>query len=77
MVMLGLVFLSDKVLMVLSISRGEKINKQTYQLVTPIFGITYNDFVFSYNYSYQKGNIVLGNGGFHQITLGYNIDLFN
>ena len=56
---------------------GEKINKQTYQLVTPIFGITYNDFVFSYNYSYQKGNIVLTNGGFHQITLGYNIDLFN
>ena len=56
---------------------GEKIGKQTYQLVTPIFGVSYKDFVFSYNYSYQRGNIVLGNGGFHQLTLGYNIDLFN
>ena len=56
---------------------GDKIEKQTYQLVTPIFGISYKDFVFSYNYSYQKGNIVLGNGGFHQLTLGYNINLFN
>jgi type IX secretion system PorP/SprF family membrane protein len=56
---------------------GEKIGKQTYQLVTPIFGASYKDFVFSYNYSYQKGNIVLGNGGFHQLTLGYNINLFN
>jgi type IX secretion system PorP/SprF family membrane protein len=56
---------------------GEKIGKQTYQLVTPIFGASYKDFVFSYNYSYQRGNIVLGNGGFHQLTLGYNINLFN
>ena len=56
---------------------GEKINKQTYQLITPIFGASYKDFVFSYNYSYQQGNITMGNGGFHQITLGYNIDLFN
>jgi len=55
----------------------DKTEKQTYQLVTPIFGISYKDFVFSYNYSYQKGNIVLGNGGFHQLTLGYNINLFN
>ena len=56
---------------------GEKIGKQTYQLVTPIFGVSYKDFVFSYNYSYQRGNIVLGNSGFHQLTLGYNINLFN
>jgi type IX secretion system PorP/SprF family membrane protein len=56
---------------------GEKISKQSYQLVTPIFGVSYKDFVFSYNYSYQRGNIILGNGGFHQLTLGYNIDLFN
>ena len=56
---------------------GGEIRKQSYQLVTPIFGVSYKDFVFSYNYSYQRGNIVLGNGGFHQLTLGYNIDLFN
>ena len=56
---------------------GEKLTNQTYQLVTPIFGISYKDFVFSYNYSYQQGNIILGTGGFHQVTLGYNINLFN
>ena len=56
---------------------GEKIGKQTYQLVTPIFRVSYKDVVFYYNYSYQRGNIVLGNGGFHQLTLGYNINLFN
>jgi type IX secretion system PorP/SprF family membrane protein len=56
---------------------GQKISKQSYQLVTPIFGVSHKDFVFSYNYSYQKGNIILGTGGFHQVTLGYNINLFN
>jgi type IX secretion system PorP/SprF family membrane protein len=56
---------------------GEQIKNQTYQLITPIFGVSYKDFVFSYNYSYQQGNIIFGTGGFHQITLGYNIDLFN
>ena len=55
----------------------EKINKTNYQLVTPIFGVTYKDFVFSYNYSYQQGNIILGTGGFIKLTLGYNINLFN
>ena len=56
---------------------GEKLTKQTYQLITPFFGASYKDFVFSYNYSYQQGNILLGDGGFHQLTLGYNISLFN
>ena len=56
---------------------AETLKKQTYQLVTPIFGVSYKDFVFSYNYSYQQGNIVMGEGGFHQVTLGYNINLFN
>jgi hypothetical protein len=56
---------------------GEKINKQTYQLNHSNFWSFLQDFVFSYNYSYQQGNITMGNGGFHQITLGYNIDLFN
>ena len=56
---------------------GQKLTKQTYQLITPIFGASYKDFVFSYNYSYQQGNILLGNGGFHQLTLGYNISIFN
>ena len=36
------------------------------------FGIDYKDFVFSYNYSYQFGDVNFGSGGFHQITIGFN-----
>ncbi len=46
--------------------------EQRLQLFTPIVGINYNRFMFSYNYSYQSGDIRLDNGGFHQITLGYD-----
>jgi len=41
-------------------------------LITPLFGIDYKDFVFSYNYSHQFGDINFGSGGFHQITIGFN-----
>ena len=54
------------------VSTGQ-IKEQTLQLITPLFGIDYKDFVFSYNYSYQFGDINFGSGGFHQITLGFNI----
>ena len=46
--------------------------EQRLQLFTPIVGINYKRFMFSYNYSYQSGDIRLDNGGFHQITLGYD-----
>lgn len=46
--------------------------EQRLQLFTPIIGINYNRFLFSYNYSYQSGDIRFDNGGFHQITLGYD-----
>ena len=46
--------------------------EQRLQLFTPIVGFNYNRFMFSYNYSYQSGDIRLDNGGFHQITLGYD-----
>ncbi len=46
--------------------------EQRLQLFTPIVGFNYNNFMFSYNYSYQHGDIRLDNGGFHQITLGYD-----
>jgi type IX secretion system PorP/SprF family membrane protein len=45
--------------------------EQRLQLFTPIVGVNYKKFLFSYNYSYQSGDIRLDNGGFHQITLGY------
>ena len=46
--------------------------EQRLQLFTPIVGVNYKRFMFSYNYSYQSGDIRLDNGGFHQITLGYD-----
>ncbi len=46
--------------------------EQRLQLFTPIIGVNINRFLVSYNYSYQSGDIRLDNGGFHQITLGYD-----
>ncbi|MFM1878533.1 MAG: hypothetical protein RLZZ241_1399 [Bacteroidota bacterium] len=43
---------------------------QRLQLVTPMVGANVNRYVFSYNYSYQFGDYIMGNGGYHQITLG-------
>jgi type IX secretion system PorP/SprF family membrane protein len=51
---------------------GALLKKQRLQLITPLIGIDYKDFIFSYNYSYQQGNIKFGSGGFHQVTLGFN-----
>ncbi len=47
--------------------------EQRLQLFTPIVGVNINRFLVSYNYSYQSGDIRLDNGGFHQITLGYDL----
>ncbi|QWX84093.1 type IX secretion system membrane protein PorP/SprF [Cellulophaga sp. HaHaR_3_176] len=46
--------------------------EQKLQLITPIVGVNYKKFMVSYNYSYQMGDIRFDNGGFHQITLGYD-----
>ncbi len=48
------------------------LREQRLQLFTPIAGVNYKKFMFSYNYSYQSGDIRIGSGGFHQITLGYD-----
>ncbi|RKN79547.1 PorP/SprF family type IX secretion system membrane protein [Ulvibacterium marinum] len=46
--------------------------EQRLQLITPIIGANINNFMVSYNYSYQMGDIRFDNGGFHQITVGYD-----
>ena len=46
--------------------------EQRLQLVTPIVGANISNFMVSYNYSYQMGDIRFDNGGFHQITIGYD-----
>lgn len=53
---------------------GGSVNSQRLQQITPILGVNYNQFVFAYNYTYQANSLVYTNGGFHQITLGYNFN---
>jgi type IX secretion system PorP/SprF family membrane protein len=46
---------------------------ESFKQITPIIGINYKRFMVSYTYSSQIGEIVLDNGGHHQITLGINM----
>lgn len=54
------------------VQNNGEFGEQRLRLFTPIVGVNVNRFMFSYNYSYQSGDIRLDNGGFHQITLGYD-----
>ena len=49
------------------------IDDQKLQWITPIIGLNYDKFMFSYTYSHIMGDVKFDNGGFHQITLGINI----
>ncbi|HZW62390.1 MAG TPA: type IX secretion system membrane protein PorP/SprF [Flavobacteriaceae bacterium] len=53
---------------------GSGVSEQKLQYFTPIVGIDYNNFTFAYTYNYQANSIVFSNGGFHQLTLGYNFN---
>jgi type IX secretion system PorP/SprF family membrane protein len=53
---------------------GSGVSSQKLQYLTPFIGVDYNNFVFAYTYSYQANSVVFNNGGFHQITLGYNFN---
>ena len=53
-------------------TNGNSISSQKLQYITPLVGIEYNNFMFAYTYSYQSNSIVLDNGGYHQLTLGFN-----
>lgn len=41
--------------------------------VTPIIGLNYKKLMFAYTYTQQSGDIVLSNGGFHQISFGIDV----
>lgn len=53
---------------------GSGVSSQKLQYFTPFLGVDYNNFVFAYTYSYQANSVVFNNGGFHQLTLGYNFN---
>ena len=48
------------------------VSSQKLQQITPIIGVSFDKFMFAYNYTYQSNSLVFTNGGFHQFTLGYN-----
>lgn len=52
---------------------GNAIATQNLQYVTPIVGINFKNYMFSYTYSQLLGNVKFDTGGFHQITLGINL----
>jgi type IX secretion system PorP/SprF family membrane protein len=52
---------------------GSELKNQKLQYITPVVGLYFNKFMFAYTYSYQTGSVKFRSGGFHQITLGYNI----
>jgi type IX secretion system PorP/SprF family membrane protein len=39
---------------------------------TPLLGINFQNFVLSYTYTHQQNDILFDDGGFHQLTLGFN-----
>lgn len=48
------------------------VKSQKLQQFTPIIGVDYKQFMFAYTYTYQNNRVVFANGGFHQLTLGFN-----
>lgn len=42
--------------------------------ITPILGINFDKYIFSYSYTLQRNDVLFADGGYHQITLG--MDLF-
>jgi type IX secretion system PorP/SprF family membrane protein len=54
--------------------KGNETKVQKLQYITPIIGINYRNFMFSYTYSVVTGEVKYDEGGgFHQITLGMNL----
>ncbi len=51
---------------------GFSVESQQLQYFTPFLGVNYKKWMVGYTYSYQSNSVVLSNGGFHQITLGYD-----
>ena len=46
--------------------------EEKFKQITPIIGINYKRFMFSYTYTKQTGDILFDEAGYNQITLGFN-----
>lgn len=58
----------------LSYRRNFDVNAiQNATFISPIIGVNYKNYMFSYTYTQQTNDIVLTNTGFHQISFGINL----
>ena len=53
--------------------QGNNVASQKLQYITPILGLNFKNYMFSYTYSHLLGTVKFDSGGFHQITLGINL----
>jgi type IX secretion system PorP/SprF family membrane protein len=47
--------------------------RQKLQYFTPFFGVNYKNLMVGYTYSKLSGSLLFDSGGYHQITLGFNL----
>lgn len=52
---------------------GFSVDEQYLQWLSPIVGLNYKNFMFSYTYTHLLGDVQFDSGGFHQITLGFDL----
>lgn len=52
---------------------NNSVQTQKLNYITPILGVNYKNFMFSYTYTHLTGKVKFDNGGYHQITLGMNL----
>lgn len=52
---------------------GNGVADQKLQYITPIVGVNFKTYMFSYTYSHLLGTVKFDSGGFHQITFGVNL----
>lgn len=48
------------------------VKKQNFHSVSPLLGVKFKQIMVGYTYSHNFGEIGFANGGFHQLTLGFN-----
>lgn len=51
---------------------GTGVSQQNLALLSPILGVNYKNFLFAYTYSHQFGDINFADGGYHQLTIGFD-----
>ena len=53
--------------------QGNGVADQKLQYITPIIGVNFKNYVFSYTYSHILGDVKFDSSGFHQLTFGVNL----